>query len=510
MDVTRSPLGFFSPLPPEKNGIADYSYILLNEIRKYYDISAFCDDPAAQAPDGVRVRDQQQSYRHITPDSRVLHQIGNNAGHVFVLRALRQFPGLTTIHDIGLFYLYELEQPGMEGMLAEMGRSAPLLAPSFGRHWKRLGLKTKANYALFDMQRELLARSTGVVVHSLFAKAKLSGIYGEAATRHVSVIPHFAPPVEMADQQQARDWLGLPQDAFIVTTSGFATNAKRFDWLMQALEQVLAQGTELRWIHAGEERAEEYDLSAELARFPLLKQRSQITGYVDEPTLNAHVSACDVLVNLRFPSVGESSGSLARAFSAGRCCLVTDTASYRELPREAVVHLPLMTPVPSLVAALSALHKDPALLRAIGDNARRYAETTLSLEVVGRQYRDAIEEAARRPLSRPGLHPPPRPLAEPACLTLDGTALQDRARLARSLQQQHGPCRVLLTFDSLAELARASREHAPLLGSVLPDHVKLLDTRILSGAARSDDQWPAGMAGTCGILLHLDVAGEAA
>lgn len=511
MNASLPRLGFFSPLPPEKNGIADYSYILLNEIRKYYDVSVYNDDMGSQAPAGVVVRDHRQAFRHLSVDTRVLHQIGNNSGHLFVLRALRQFPGLTTIHDIGLFYLYELEQPGIDAMLAEMARSSPMLAPRFGQHWKRLGIKTKANYALFDMQRELLARSSGVIVHSLFAKAKLASIYGEAATRHVSVIPHFAPPVEMAGQQQAREKLGLPQDSFIVTTSGFATNAKRFDWLMQGLEQVLKQGIELRWIHAGEERAEEYNLSAELARFPLLRQRAEITGYVDEATLNAHISACDVLVNLRFPSVGESSGSLARAFSAGRCCLVTDTASYRELPREAVVHLPLMSPVPSLVAALTALHRDPALLRAIGENARRFAETALSLETVGRQYRDAIEAAAAAPLPRPGLQPrSPRP-AQPPYLTLDSTALkEDQGQLARLLRDQQGPCQILLQFKDIQELARASREQAPLLGNLLPEHVRLLDTRILSGGASAAEQASAGMTGACGILLHLDIAGEAA
>ncbi|MFC3125999.1 hypothetical protein ACFOD4_13095, partial [Pseudoroseomonas globiformis] len=118
MERTGRSLSFFSPLPPEKNGIADYSYILLDEIRRHYDIDAYCDDPGALVPEGVMVRDQRQAFRRIGPESRVLHQIGNNGGHVFVLRALRQFPGLTTIHDIGLFYLYELERPGIDAMLA--------------------------------------------------------------------------------------------------------------------------------------------------------------------------------------------------------------------------------------------------------------------------------------------------------------------------------------------------------------------------------------------------------
>jgi hypothetical protein len=60
-------------------------------------------------------------------------------------------------------------------------------------------------------------------------------------------------------------------------------------------------------------------------------------------------------VNLRFPSAGESSGSLARGFAAGVCCVVSDTGAYAELPRDAVLHVPLAGAVPALAEALAAL-----------------------------------------------------------------------------------------------------------------------------------------------------------
>ena len=42
-----------------------------------------------------------------------------------------------------------------------------------------------------------------------------------------------------------------------------------------------------------------------------------VTGYLGEADLDGYILASDILVNLRFPSVGESSGTLARAFAAG-------------------------------------------------------------------------------------------------------------------------------------------------------------------------------------------------
>jgi glycosyltransferase involved in cell wall biosynthesis len=509
MECSKPSLKTFTPLPPEKNGIADYASILLNSLQEHYDCSVLCDDIGATAPAGIPVLDQAQAFRHVQPGDRVLHQIGNNQGHVFVLRALRQFPGVTTIHDIGLFYLYEMETGSLNGMLAQMEHSSPRLAATYGRQWKRLGMKTAANYALFDMQKELLDRSTGVVVHSHFAKSKLQSLYGAEATRHVSVIPHFAPPIDMLSQAEARSRVGLPADAFIVVTSGFATRAKRFDWVMAALEHVLSQGTKLIWIHAGEEREHEYALSTELRRYPLLSQVTRITGYVDEDALNAYISACDLLLNLRFPSVGESSGSLARAFSAGRCCVVSDTASYRELPRDAVIHLPVLNQAKALAAAVGALHDDRELLHAFGENARRYAETALSMQTVARQYAEVIEEAQQRTLPAIRTAQPCRGREPLAPIVVDAGPGLSRADLAAALRDVTGTCDLLLKVPSLQDLADLSTRHMPFVGDLLPDFVETLDIRILSPAIEGGAMPPAAgdvLSAATGIMLRLRMA----
>nr|WP_235913860.1 glycosyltransferase family 4 protein [Pseudoroseomonas coralli] len=318
----------------------------------------------------------------------------------------------------------------------------------------------------------------------------------------------------MPERAVARQKLGLPADAFIVATSGFATRAKRFDWMMEALEQVLAEGVELIWIHAGEERPHEYDVSSQLERYPLLRERTRITGYVDEDALNAYISACDLLLNLRFPSVGESSGTLARALAAGRCCVVSDTAAYRELPREAVVHLPVLDQVRSLACAVSALHRDRELLHAFGANARRYAETELNIASVARRYRDVIEESQGRAVARPGLLPPRAKTN--SVLVLDGGADLSPQRLAAALGEVTGSCSLLLKFSSMQEIIASSLGDAPLLARLLPEHVALADVRILApeDAANSNDPsqdvLPPELAGRGGILLRLEVAGSAA
>ena len=82
-------LSWFTPLPPARNGIADYAAMLLGEVAGLTPCTCYCEDPRAEAPEGVEVRDPLQAFRYLTPRSRILHQIGNNAGHGFALRGLR-------------------------------------------------------------------------------------------------------------------------------------------------------------------------------------------------------------------------------------------------------------------------------------------------------------------------------------------------------------------------------------------------------------------------------------
>lgn len=80
--------------------------------------------------------------------------------------------------------------------------------------------------------------------------------------------------------------------------------------------------------------------------------------------------------------------------AAGRCCIVSDTASYSELPRDAVVHIPIDRPIPHLVAALTTLRRNAELRESVASAARRIAATDWSPAAIAKQYRDLIEAAA--------------------------------------------------------------------------------------------------------------------
>lgn len=493
MTPTRDCLTVWTPLPPERNGIADYAFSLLGGLAAHYDCRVACDDWFGQAPEAMPVIDPALVHRGAGP--RVLHQIGNNPGHGFVLRGLRGMPGVTTLHDPGLLYLHETTGEDAATIRAGMAAALPGLAAVYGRQHREHGIQTRANHLLFDLAGEVLARSRAVVVHSEFARNRLRLVHGPAATAHVAVIPHFLPPDPLpsgagSGRAAARARLGLPAEGFLVLTAGFATEAKRFDWLIEALDVALGRGAALHWIHAGAERAEEYALSAAIAERPAVAARTEVTGYLDAAALDDHIAAADVLVNLRFPSGGESSGSLARAFACGTCCIVSDTAAYAELPRDAVLQVPLTGAVGTLAAALCALAAAPARAAAIGELGRRFARAEMAMPAVAARYRDVIEASLDRPVERTTAAGPP------PTLVLDAGPGLQAWHLEAVLAGRRGACRLLLAVADLAMLADLTIDRPGLLAELLPITARLRAVRI-------------EVAPRPGLLLDLDLGGAA-
>ena len=63
--------------------------------------------------------------------------------------------------------------------------------------------------------------------------------------------------------------------------------------------------------------------------------------FVPIEDFNGYLGACDIVLNLRYPTVGESSGTLQRALGMGKAVIVSDVGSFRELPDEICLKAPV-------------------------------------------------------------------------------------------------------------------------------------------------------------------------
>ena len=174
-------VAYFSPMPPEPSGIADYSALLLPALRRHVDVTVV-KRGAKRPPRGV--------------DLAVYH-IGNDPeAHGWILDALRRTPGLVVLHDFVLHHLVAgttvARRDGhgyLDAMEREHGVVGRLLA--HGVLDKRIPPLWESRPEDFPLTGEVLSLATGLVVHSHYVEERVRAV-GFAGP--VAVVPHPAWP----------------------------------------------------------------------------------------------------------------------------------------------------------------------------------------------------------------------------------------------------------------------------------------------------------------------------
>ena len=104
-----------------------------------------------------------------------------------------------------------------------------------------------------------------------------------------------------------------------------------------------------------------------------------------------YARAADLLVNLRHPQAGESSGALVRALGMGLPAVVDAIGPAAEYPDAVVAKLPPgPEPAARLAALLAGLLRDPAGLAARGAAARAHLRRAATIEASAAAYLEAI------------------------------------------------------------------------------------------------------------------------
>ena len=177
----------------------------------------------------------------------------------------------------------------------------------------------------------ILDLATALIVHSRYVerRARAAG-YGGRLWR----IPHPAWP--MPHVAPARDVAGDP----LVGCFGNLNMNKRIPQLLEAFA-LLLQRPARRAAAARGAAAERFDLEPALRAARPRRRRVIRRDYVPEERLWSLMAACDVLVNLRSPTMGETSGAVIRGLSLGKAMLVSDVGWFAELPDDVALKVPV-------------------------------------------------------------------------------------------------------------------------------------------------------------------------
>lgn len=376
-------IAWFSPLPPLKSGISEYSELVLYHLKNYADVDLWVDgfSPRRHFYRDFRVIDYTRE-RKILPLLKtydiIVYNMGNNAEfHSGMYEVLQEYPGIVILHDYILhhfFAIYWIDKKGNpEGYLQEVrkqyGRPTEELAK------KTLGLPAKPLWETEEVQRyplseAIVEKSIGVIVHSEFVKTLLERT-GMARKILKLNSPYY--PIPASSLGNNRDDLHLPKDKVIFASLGFLTPVKRLDKVLRVIAGDDFLRKSVFVVVIGESVYPDYQLE-KIAETLGLAEQVRFLGYLPMEEAYAYLNCADVCLNLRYPTMGETSGSLIRIMSLGKPAVVSNVGWYAELPDDCVVKINPGNESEELTFWLRRLASDAGLRRQIGEAARKYVE----------------------------------------------------------------------------------------------------------------------------------------
>jgi glycosyltransferase involved in cell wall biosynthesis len=363
-------VAYYSPLPPERSGIADYSALLLPALHRRIEVDAVR-RPARRRPRG----------------DVALYQVGNNPeAHGWILEALKERKGVAVLHDFVLHHLVAGATLGVGnrlGYLEALYRDSGVVGRLLG-HGVIDGLVPplwEERPHDFPLASSVLDHVSGLIVHSRYVERRVreTGYY-ERLWRIPMPAWSSPPPAGPRELPESR--------SLTIGCFGHINFSKRVPQLLEAFARLRERHPDALLVLAG-------SISPRLDGVSFDAEGVIRLDYLDESHLWQLLHECDVSVNLRYPTMGETSAMVIRAFSVGTPVVVTDVDSFSELPEAVALKVPHGPgEVDALTAVLETLAAEPERRAAMGAAALELARTEHDLEHVAELYTAALEEAA--------------------------------------------------------------------------------------------------------------------
>ncbi|HEY2329726.1 MAG TPA: glycosyltransferase family 4 protein [Verrucomicrobiae bacterium] len=180
------------------------------------------------------------------------------------------------------------------------------------------------------VMRELIARSTRLVVMAERGRQMLQEVYQAPATK-IDLIPHGIPDLPFVDPNFYKDQFGV-EGKMVLLTFGLLSPNKGIENVLNALPEILAEFPNVVYIVLGathpnlvREHGEAYRLSLERLAKKNKVQKNVIfyNRFVELEELKEFIGAADIYITPYLNEAQITSGTLAYSFGAGKAVVST-------------------------------------------------------------------------------------------------------------------------------------------------------------------------------------------
>lgn len=395
-------LAFFSPLPPERTGVAGYSADLIPALARYYRIDAIVAedfDLLSDSPLSTHCTLRTVDWFLANADryDRILYNLGNSRFHSYMLPALLRHPGVVVLHD---FFIGDLIWKNYR--YAHPEKWVALHYEAHGYLAARDCLTSNNDAAVtqrYPCNLSLLESSHGVIVHSEYSKTLADKWLPREIACRFDRVPLLRGEARPVTRQASREQLGLPENAFIACSFGYMGPTKaNLDIIQAWLSSQAGSDSQSILIFVGANDQDDYGIQVQQAIDDAADaHRIQITGWVSDEDYLAYLGAADIAIQLRTTSRGESSAAVLDCMNYGLATIVNANGSMAELPANSVVLLDDEVDAKTLRNALDDLWRYPEQRKTISEAGSRTLKTLHTPDHCAYEFSEKIEAFYRRP-----------------------------------------------------------------------------------------------------------------
>ncbi|EKY3318380.1 glycosyltransferase [Vibrio cholerae] len=392
-DVKKLRLAFVTPLPPIKSGISYYSYLVIKEIEKFYDVTVVVDDKEnkiGEFPKDIKIIGYEQFKNNYKSYERVIYQFGNSEYHAYMYTLCQKIHGIVVLHD---FYL-----SGLVNWMSHRGKYSVVFENELKYSHSALTLRNKHKNLVeyYPCNKRIVDSAIGVIVHSQYSLDLADEWLGKVYSETWKIIPLLLDPYRTSeDKTSSRRHLSIPQDAFITTTYGHLGETKMNLELLKAWENSECAKSGESWlIFAGELVTSNYQekLQAEISK-SRFKDRIIITGWLDDDSYRQYLSATDIAVQLRTSSRGETSAAVLDCMSEGKPLIVNMNGSSKYLDDSVCFKINDSFKESELTNVIDELYNNRDELENKGNNVREFVNKRHDKDFCVSEYVKYIESS---------------------------------------------------------------------------------------------------------------------
>ena len=389
-------IAYCSPFNPIKSGISDFSEELIMELKQYVKIDLFYN----KQPSKKEIQDNFNSYNIKELNKEVVrnkydvivYHMGNNIDyHKCIAEAFMNYPGILELHDFSLHnylagdtYIHNDIDGYINCIRYCHGERGVKIAQNFLNGNARAPWETTHALEL-TVNKHYIDKAKGIIVHSDMAKQMVKGIRPGVPVINIPLhTPDIIDDYELT-KINAKKLLNISPETLVLGSFGYATSAKRILETLDALALYAKNKTKnFHYFIVG--KVEGIDVNSKISKLGMEKNVT-VTGFTKLDEFKNYMRACDICLNLRYPTHGESSASLHRMFGMGKPVIVTDIGTFQDYPDDIAIKVRYDdNEVKDIYDAICELTKNKKILKEIGEKAVLYAKQNCDIKKNALRY----------------------------------------------------------------------------------------------------------------------------